>query len=168
MGSIPHSPHSSSIGRPLRASSYQRQEVAACAGAQNSGDDGCPARIRTSANWSRASRAAVTPPGNRFRTAGNATPGPASDKARGSLPSLLRCGPIARGAPQPRVYAASFFGPREIAQPAGSCYTRKSQKSGAARSHRGAPQVRSGAKSNRALTLRWRALACIIRKASRY
>jgi hypothetical protein len=97
MGSILHSPHSSSIGRPLRASSYQRHVVAACAGTRSSGDDGCPARIRTSANWSRASRAAVTPPGNRFRTAGNATQGPASDKARGSLPSRLRCGPIASG-----------------------------------------------------------------------
>ena len=41
---------------------------------------GCPARIRTSANWSRANRAAVTPPGKESESAGKARHDPAQTK----------------------------------------------------------------------------------------
>ena len=41
---------------------------------------GCPARIRTSTNWSRASRAAVTPPGNDSKRRGKQTKSPPRTK----------------------------------------------------------------------------------------
>ena len=81
----------------------RRRRPAACRETHN--EQGCPARIRTSTNWSRASRAAVTPPGRAFRCGKESNPIRRPDKAPASLSPRPGCSPapIER---QPRVAAS--------------------------------------------------------------